>query len=140
MFNRNVLEFFDTWFRKEKRKPLVIRGARQVGKTVAVNLFAEKNFKDVIVLNLEKDENLSMFQRMLPIPDLVQLIQLRKGRKIIPGSTLLFIDEIQNSHIAMNQMRYFFEELPGLHVMAAGSLLEIKIKQEGFSFPVGRVE
>lgn len=140
MFNRNVLEFFDKWSHKKRRKPLVIRGARQVGKTVAVKLFAEKNFKDVIVLNLEKDENLSMFQRMLPIPDLVQLIQLRKGRKIIPGSTLLFLDEIQNSHTAMNQMRYFFEELPELHVMAAGSLLEVKIKEGGFSFPVARVE
>jgi predicted AAA+ superfamily ATPase len=111
-----------------------------VGKTVAVQLFGERNFKDVIVLNLEKDEDLSMFQRMLPIPDLVQLVQLRTGRKIIPGSTLLFIDEIQNSPVAMNQLRYFFEELPGLHVMAAGSLLEIKIKKEGFSFPVARVE
>jgi predicted AAA+ superfamily ATPase len=140
MFSRNVLEFFENWSRKERRKPLVIRGARQVGKTVAVKLFGEKNFKDVIVLNLEKEENLSMFQRMMPIPDLVQSIQLRKGRKIIPGSTLLFIDEIQNSPIAMNQMRYFFEEIPGLHVMAAGSLLEVKIKKEGFSFPVGRVE
>ncbi|MCP5104720.1 MAG: ATP-binding protein [bacterium] len=140
MFNRNILEFFEEWSRKKRRKPLVIRGARQVGKTVAVNLFGEKNFKDVIVLNLEKDEYSSMFQRLLSIPDLIQLIQLRTGKKIFPGSTLLFIDEIQNSTVAMTQMRYFFEELPQLHVMAAGSLLEIKIKKEGFSFPVGRVE
>jgi predicted AAA+ superfamily ATPase len=111
-----------------------------VGKTVAVELFGEKFFKDVIILNLEKDENLSMFQRVLPIPDLVQLIQLRTGKKIIPGSTLLFFDEIQNSQAAMTQMRYFFEEMPELHVMAAGSLLEIKIRKEGFSFPVARVE
>lgn len=140
MFNRDILNFFEKWFHKKKRKPLVIRGARQVGKTVAVQLFGERSFKDVIVLNLEKDDDLSMFQRMLPVPDLVQLIQLRTGRKIIPGSTLLFIDEIQNSPVAMNQLRYFFEELPELHVMAAGSLLEIKIKKEGFSFPVARVE
>jgi predicted AAA+ superfamily ATPase len=118
----------------------VIRGARQVGKTVAITLFGQKNFKDVIVLNLEKDEFSSMFQRLMPISDLVQLIQLRTGKKIIPGSTLLFIDEIQNSQIAMTQMRYFYEELPQLHVMAAGSLLEVKIKKEGFSFPVARVE
>jgi predicted AAA+ superfamily ATPase len=140
MFNRDILKYFEKWFHKKKRKPLVIRGARQVGKTFAVELFGERNFKDVIVLNLEKDEDLSMFQRMLPVPDLVQLIQLRTGRKIIPGSTLLFIDEIQNSPVAMNQLRYFFEELPELHVMAAGSLLEVKIKKEGFSFPVARVE
>jgi len=140
MFNRDILNFFEQWFHKERRKPLVIRGARQVGKTVAVSLFGQKHFKDIIVLNLEKDEFLSMFQRLLPIPDLVQLIQLRTGKKIIPGSTLLFIDEIQYSQVAMTQMRYFYEELPELHVMAAGSLLEIKIKKEGFSFPVGRVE
>ncbi len=140
MFKRDILNFFDKWFRKEKRKPLVIRGARQVGKTVAVTLFGEKNFKDVIVLNLEKDEYSSMFQRLMPVTDLIQLIQLRTRKKIIPGSTLLFIDEIKNSQIAMTQMRYFYEELPELHVMAAGSLLEVKIKKEGFSFPVARVE
>jgi predicted AAA+ superfamily ATPase len=140
MFNRDILNFFEKWFNKERRKPLVIRGARQVGKTVAVKLFGEKKFKDMIELNLEKEENLSMFQRLLSVPDLVQLVQLRTGRKIIPGSTLLFIDEIQNSPIAMTQLRYFFEELPGLHVMAAGSLLEVKIKEKGFSFPVARVE
>lgn len=140
MFNRNVLTFFEEWARKKRRKPLVVRGARQVGKTAAVTMFGEKNFKDVVVLNLEKDEYSSMFQRLLPIPDLIQLVQLRTGRKIVPGSTLLFIDEIQNSQAAMTQMRYFFEEMPELHVMAAGSLLEVKIKKEGFSFPVGRVE
>ncbi|MGE5341812.1 MAG: ATP-binding protein [Candidatus Omnitrophota bacterium] len=140
MFNRNILTFFEEWFHKERRKPLVIRGARQVGKTVAIKLFGKRKFKNTIVLNLEKEDDLSLFQRMIPISDLVQLIQLRTGKKITPGSTLLFIDEIQNSLIAMNQLRYFFEEMPELHVMAAGSLLEIKIKKEGFSFPVGRVE
>lgn len=60
MFNRDILNFFEKWFHKERRKPLVIRGARQVGKTVAVKLFGEKKFKDVIVLNLEKEENLSI--------------------------------------------------------------------------------
>jgi predicted AAA+ superfamily ATPase len=140
MFDRDILKIFAKWFHKRRRKPLVIRGARQVGKTVAVTLFAEKFFKDVIVLNLGKEENMSMFKRLLPINDLIQLIQLRTGKKIIPGSTLLFIDEIQNSHIAMTQMRYFFEELPELHVISAGSLLEVIIKKEGFPFPVGRVE
>lgn len=140
MFSREIITFLAKWFEKDKRKPLVIRGARQVGKTVAVTLFGQKHFKNMITLNLEKEENLSMFQRILPIRDLIQLIQLRTGKKIIPGSTLLFIDEIQNSQIAMTQMRYFYEEVPALHVVAAGSLLEIKIKKEGFSFPLGRVE
>lgn len=140
MFDREILNFFRQWREKKKRKPLVIRGARQVGKTIAVRIFGEQVFDDIIVLNLEKEDHLAMFERLLAIPDLIQLIQLRTGKKIIPGSTLLFIDEIQNSQLAMTQMRYFFEEMPELHVMAAGSLLEIKIKKEGFSFPVGRVE
>jgi predicted AAA+ superfamily ATPase len=140
MLERNILRFFHQWMQKERRKPLVIRGARQVGKTFAVNLFAGRHFKNVISLNLEKEENLAMFRRVLAIPELIQLIELRTGTKIIPGVTLLFLDEIQNSPTAMTQLRYFFEEMPQLHVMAAGSLLEVKMKKEGFSFPVGRVE
>ncbi len=140
MFNRSILSFLTAWQHKKKRKPLVIRGARQVGKSVAVDLFGKKNFSETITLNLEKEEHLAIFQRMLPVADLIQLLQLKTGKKIIPGSTLLFIDEIQNSPVAMNQMRFLYEESPGLHVISAGSLLEIKIKKEGFSFPVGRVE
>jgi uncharacterized protein len=71
---------------------------------------------------------------MLPVAELIQLIQLKFNKKISPGATLLFIDEVQNSAIAMNQLRYFHEELPGLHVIAAGSLLEVKMKAEGFTF------
>jgi len=140
MFNREILEYLNHWRTKERRKPLIIRGARQVGKTVAVNLFAEEYFKNIIVLNLEKEEVQSFFQQITPINELIQLIQLKTGEKINPGETLLFIDEIQNSSIAMTQLRYFYEEIPNLHVIAAGSLLEVKIEKEGFSIPVGRVE
>ncbi|TAL27862.1 MAG: DUF4143 domain-containing protein [Nitrospirae bacterium] len=140
MFQRAINKFFLEWKNRNKRKPLVIRGARQVGKTSAVNLFAKNSFKTYIYINLEQEENLALFSRMNPIHELIQAIQLKFNKKIIPGSALIFIDEIQNSSIAMNQLRYFYEEMPDLHVVAAGSLLEVKMKSEGFSFPVGRVE
>jgi len=140
MFQRAINKFFLEWKNRKKRKPLVVRGARQVGKTSAVNLFAEDSFKTYIYINLEQEDNLALFSRMSPVRELVQAIQLKFNKKIIPGTTLIFIDEVQNSSIAMSQLRYFYEEMPDLHVVAAGSLLEVKMKSEGFSFPVGRVE
>jgi predicted AAA+ superfamily ATPase len=140
MFQRAISKFFLEWKDRKKRKPLIIRGARQVGKTSAVNLFAKDSFKTYIYINLEQEENLALFSRMSPIHELIQAIQLKFNKKIIPGTTLIFIDEVQNSSIAMNQLRYFYEEMPDLHVVAAGSLLEVKMRSEGFSFPVGRVE
>jgi len=140
MFKRTIENYFLDWKKRQKRKPLVIRGARQVGKTSAVNLFAHEYFNAYIYINLELEDNLALFSRMNPVRDLLQAVQLKFNKKIIPGETLIFIDEVQNSSIAMNQLRYFYEEMPALHVVAAGSLLEVKMKTEGFSFPVGRVE
>ena len=111
-----------------------------MGKTSAVNLFAQESFNTYIYINLELEENLSLFSRMIPVRELIQGIQLKFNKKIISGSTLIFFDEVQNSNIAMNQLRYFYEEMRDLHIVAAGSLLEVKMKSEGFSFPVGRVE
>ncbi|VAX36725.1 hypothetical protein MNBD_UNCLBAC01-1877 [hydrothermal vent metagenome] len=140
MFSRNIIQYFVQWKDRCDRKPLVVRGARQVGKTAAVEIFAKKYYEEFISLNLDKEEHISLFQHILPISELIQLIQLKTGKKIIPGKTLLFIDEIQNSSVAMMQLRYLYEEMPQLPVIVAGSLLEVKIQKEGFSFPVGRVE
>ena len=140
MFRRNIQSFLLEWKDKKGRKPLVIRGARQVGKTSAVHQFGVAAFETYLYINLELDEHAALFARMHAIRELLQLIQLKFNKKITPGSTLIFIDEVQSSDIAMNQLRYFHEELPELHVVAAGSLLEVKMKSEGFSFPVGRVE
>ena len=140
MFHRNIAEQLMEWKNQKARKPLVIRGARQVGKTSAVQQFGSKSFDTYIPINLELKDHAALFTRVQPIKDLLQLIQLKFNNKISPGSTLIFIDEVQNSDIAMNQLRYFHEEMPDLHVVAAGSLLEVKMKSEGFAFPVGRVE
>jgi len=140
MFNRNIHNYLLEWKNRTNRKPLIIRGARQVGKTSAVHHLGREAFETYIYINLELKDDIALFSRMYPLRELLQLIQLKFNKKIIPGSTLIFIDEVQNSAIAMNQLRYFYEEMPDLHVAAAGSLLEVKMKTEGFSFPVGRVE
>ncbi|MFZ5570506.1 MAG: ATP-binding protein [Thermodesulfobacteriota bacterium] len=132
--------FLSEWKTRKNRKPLVIRGARQVGKTSSVHRFGRTSFETYIYINLELEDHAGLFSKMQPVTDLLQIIQLKFNTKVSPGTTLLFIDEVQNSAIAMNQLRYFHEEIPELHVVAAGSLLEVKLKSEGFAFPVGRVE
>jgi uncharacterized protein len=140
MFARHINRILMEWKNRANRKPLVVRGARQVGKTSAVHMFGKAAFENYIYINLEIEDNAALFAKTLPLKELVQLIQLKFNQRIKPGSTLIFIDEIQNSPVAMNQMRFFHEEMPDVHIISAGSLLEVKIKTEGFTFPVGRVE
>ncbi len=137
-FERTILQELRAWKASEYRKPLVLRGARQVGKTTVIKEFA-KEFDSFINLNLEKEEDRDLFNNSLDAKKLFQFICLE--RNIVPsGSTLLFIDEIQHSPNAVMQMRYFYEELPDLFVISAGSLLEIMMDMHKISFPVGRVE
>ncbi len=140
MFGRKIIDYLVAWKNRERRKPLVLRGARQVGKTSAVLIFARKHFKDIIYLNLEKSEHLSLFREEISLEDFERIIQIKFHQKIIPQETLIFIDEIQNSPPLIKLLRFFYEERPNIHVIAAGSLLEAKIKKEGLSLPVGRIE
>ena len=138
MFNRNILNEFRKWANKSHRKPLVIRGARQVGKTTAVKMFSTE-FDQYISLNLEKDEERIIFERNYPFSDLVISLFLYAGKKREGGRTLIFIDEIQNSPKAISLLRYFYEDTPDLYVISAGSLLETVLDKK-ISFPVGRIE
>ncbi len=139
MFFRNVIGELRRWAVEEERKPLILRGARQVGKTTAVDIFS-KDFDAYLSFNLEKKEDAAIFNRDLSIDQLIQAIffsrnvPYTKSKKI-----LLFIDEIQNSPRAVAMMRYFFESASNLYVCAAGSLLEAVIGQKQIGFPVGRV-
>ncbi len=137
MFYRNCLQYLRLWRNREDRKPLILRGARQVGKTTVVNEFA-KDFEQYVYLNLEKEEDKRLFNNEIDIERTLQAISYTK-RIQISGSTLIFIDEIQNSSIAVQSLRYLYEEHPKLCVIAAGSLLE-SYAGRNFSFPVGRVE
>ena len=139
MFKREILRRLADWKDKPDRKPLVLRGARQVGKTTAVELFSAA-YDQFISLNLEKPEEAKLFARSLPAADRLQAIRFFKGLPSIQGRTLLFLDEVQNSPEAVSSLRYFHEDLPGLHVIAAGSLLEIALTQKQIGIPVGRVE
>lgn len=141
MFNRNILEYLEKWKVKKSRKPLILRGARQVGKTYAVKLFAEKYFNNnFIYINLDKAEDYELFKDVKSLIDFERIVDIVLQRKIIPGETLIFIDEIQNAPSLIELLRFFYEDRPNLYVLAAGSLLEVKIEKQGLAMPVGRVE
>lgn len=140
MFNRDILDYLEKWRLKRGRKPLVLRGARQVGKTYAVTIFAREHFDNFVCINLEKAEHYELFKETNTIEEFEKIIDIVFKQKIVFGKTLLFIDEIQNTPNLIALLRFFYEERPDLHVIAAGSLLEVKIKKEGLSMPVGRVE
>ncbi|HEY8968484.1 MAG TPA: AAA family ATPase, partial [Puia sp.] len=139
MFSRNALDRLKKWAEDTDRKPLILRGARQVGKTTIVNVFG-KQFKQYIYLNLENRLDQVPFITSIDIHTLVQTIFLIKKQKFEERAhTLLFIDEIQEYPDAINMLRYFYEQYPELRVIAAGSLLET-IFNNKLSFPVGRVD
>ncbi|MCF6306645.1 MAG: AAA family ATPase [Flavobacteriaceae bacterium] len=138
MFYRVYIKDLINWRKRVNRKPLVLRGARQVGKTSLVHTFGE-NFNQYIYLNLEKPSDLKIFQDFDDINDLVQAIFLSNNKSLQEIDTLIFIDEIQAYPLAMEMLRYFYEEYPQLHIIVAGSLLESVFKTD-ISFPVGRVE
>ncbi len=139
MFRRNIQWELDKWKLKNDRKPLALRGARQVGKTTTINLFAEK-FEQYIYINLELPEERKPFEDFTTIDKLVQTIFFLKNKSHSnAGSTLIFIDEIQEVPAALNILRYFYEKAPEIHVIAAGSLLETLFNKD-VSFPVGRVD
>src|SRR5690606_36434691 len=138
-FERNVQTYLDDWRLRENRKPLIIRGARQVGKTTLIASFS-RSYQYSIMLNLEKANDRDYFDNFDDVKSIIEVLFLANR---IPSSavsnTLLFIDEIQENPKAIQLLRYFYEEIPELHVICAGSLLEFAMK-EVRSFPVGRVE
>lgn len=137
-FNRTALKFLSEWKLKSDRKPLVIRGARQVGKTTLVEMFA-KNFKQFISLNLELAEDRSIFENKKNFEEVIDALYFLKNANKSEKDTLLFIDEIQNSPQTIKYLRYFYENQKDIAVITAGSLLETIIDKE-LSYPVGRVE
>ncbi len=137
MFYRNNIKTLENWAKKKDRKPLVLRGARQVGKTTLVKLFAKK-YDRFLYYNLEKTKDKNVFKKNTQFSELIDAIFYERNLKKNFTSTLLFIDEIQQVPNAIQQLRYFYEETPEFHVIAAGSLLEM-ILNENISFPVGRV-
>ena len=138
MFERDIYNQLQKWAERTGRKPLVLRGARQVGKTTLVNEFA-RNFENYLHLNLEREEDARLFQSTDKVQEIMKIACFQKNILLREGRTLLFIDEIQNVPKAVALLRYFYEDMPDLYVIAAGSRLQSLLK-ERISFPVGRVE
>ena len=139
MIFRRVIDDLRAWRRRDDRKPLVLRGARQVGKTTAVDLFGAE-FRQYVSLNLDHPGDREIFDRELPLARTLEAIFFLKNADPAETSTLVFLDEIQNSPHAVQLLRYFAEERADLAVVAAGSLLETALERYRISFPVGRVE
>lgn len=127
------------WVAESEPKPIIFRGARQVGKTYLVRKLG-KNFSNLVEINFElKPELKKVFSSLEPL-SIIEAIYRETREKIIPGKTLLFLDEVQNCPQAIKALRYFYELMPGLHVIAAGSLLDFVLNSPEISFPVGRIK
>ena len=130
------------WMNKTKdRMPLLLYGARQVGKTYILNEFGKKYFKNIVYVNLETNLSVaSYFSDDISPERLIRFLEVTVNEAIVPGETLIFFDEIQSCERALTSLKYFCEQTPQYHIVAAGSLLGVAIHREKYSFPVGKIE
>jgi uncharacterized protein len=136
---RTSLNFLKSWLSETGRKPLVIRGARQVGKTWLVRHFAKAMGKDLVEINFEKQPLIAKFFDSNDPQNILSELGVYFKKKITPAHSILFLDEIQAVPILLSKLRWFAEDLPELPVIAAGSLLEFVLAKHTFSMPVGRI-
>ena len=137
---RNGLDYLKKWHQKESRKPLIIRGARQVGKSYLVREFARREALSLLEINFEKNPEAAELFDKRSIKKSCELLEIQYKTRIEPEKTVLFLDEIQAAPEVIPVLRYFYEEQPGLCIIAAGSLLEFVLQEHSFSMPVGRLE
>jgi predicted AAA+ superfamily ATPase len=137
---RDALKQLIQWSQKDRHKPLILQGARQVGKTWLLREFGRLNFKNVAYCNFERDQGLGeLFERSLSPHKIIPLLGAFLGIEISPSNTLIIFDEIQECGAALTSLKYFFEDAPEYFVAAAGSLLGVTLAKSS-SFPVGSVE
>lgn len=137
---RKIYKELLAWKNSADRKPLILQGARQVGKTYIVNYFAGKEYSNSVYCNFEKDDGLRDFFNDLTPEKIIKKLSLYKRREIFPGNTLIIFDEIQACPAAITSLKYFNEEANGYHIIALGSLLGVSVNRGSFSFPVGKVQ
>ncbi|MBW1809813.1 MAG: ATP-binding protein [Deltaproteobacteria bacterium] len=128
------------WYKRKVRKPLVIRGARQVGKSTLVSNFAKRQGLSLLEINCEQHSHLDAVFKTFDLDKIIQELEFIARKKIGGDNSLLFLDEIQATPHALAALRYFYEKKPQLPVVAAGSLLEFALNDHDYSMPVGRVE
>ncbi len=137
---RIAIEKLYRWKESRRRKPLIIQGARQVGKTWLMKEFGRSAYRDMIYINFDSNSRMAeLFASDLNTDRLIMGIELYTGKKIDPDSTLLIFDEVQEVPRALSSLKYFYENAPQYHIICAGSLLGIAL-HEGTSFPVGKVD
>ena len=139
---RNIDNVLAEWKKKDitQRWPLLIRGARQVGKSYTLTEFGEKEFEHLVKINFEQHPQYKACFDTLDPNQIIEYISLLQKTVVKPGKTLLFLDEIQECPKAITALRYFYEQMPELHVIGAGSLLEFALEEKNFKMPVGRVQ
>ncbi|PIU58274.1 MAG: hypothetical protein COS89_01225 [Deltaproteobacteria bacterium CG07_land_8_20_14_0_80_38_7] len=138
--HRQVEKTLSSWKNDPNRYPLLVRGARQVGKSYSIEQFGKQAFENLVTINFEFQPQLkSCFTTLDPI-DIINKIQILLGQEVHAGKTLLFLDEIQECPQAIMSLRYFKEKCPEQAVIGAGSLLEFALKKEGLHIPVGRIQ
>lgn len=137
---RNILQELVKWKDSSRRKPLIMTGVRQCGKTYVLKEFGSLYFENVCYVNFESNSQyFSIFEYDFDILRILKEIKMLTNVEITPGKTLLIFDEIQECPKAITSLKYFCENMRELHVVSAGSLLGVALKQENISFPVGKV-
>jgi len=139
MLKRKIDQKLVQWEKSRSRRPLLVRGARQVGKTYSITQFGKNQFGNCVTINFEERPELARCFDTLIVDEILERIGILTESEIKPGETLLFLDEIQECPSAIIALRYFYEKLPKLHVIGACSLVEMAFKSEKFRMPVGRI-
>jgi predicted AAA+ superfamily ATPase len=138
---RKIMGYFDNWKNSEHRKPLILQGARQVGKTYSILEFGRNHYENVAYFNFETDPKLSQtFEESISPDYLIPILSRIAGQTIIKEKTLIVFDEIQLCERALTSLKYFYEDVPEYHIIVAGSLLGVAVNRAKFSFPVGKVD
>ena len=138
---REIIKDLLKWKESKNRKPLIIHGARQVGKTYIIKKFGKECYDNLIYVNFETNKEISsQISDSIDTKYIINKLELFYGEKIIPGKTLIFFDEIQANERALTSLKYFYEDAPEYHIIAAESLLGIAINRKNYSFPVGKVQ
>lgn len=138
---RKIIEKLVEWKDNPNRQPLIISGARQVGKTYSALVFGKEYYKNTIYLNMEDSREVqAVFERDLKSDRIIRELSVLSGQSVFPGDTLIIFDEIQACERALTSLKYFCENAPEYHIIAAGSLLGVAMNRENYSFPVGKVD
>jgi len=140
IIERDITQKLLEWKRSRNRMPLILRGARQIGKSWAVEDFGRRYYEHIAIFNFDRKKELSeIFERTKDPKRIIKELGLFTEEPILPEKTLIFFDEIQECKDALNALKYFCEDAPEYHIIAAGSLLGVAINEGNFSFPVGKV-